>query len=173
MQATCHLCGCKHVIDDKQIGTSARVRFRCTQCGQPSEVDIGQDMNRTTVSFVKADVVPFVEPTAIGDQSGLALPSDKTIVLNVVAGKSNGVNHTLDRPRVIIGRVGADLPVDDSEVSRWHCAVEVQDHEVRLRDLDSRNGVYIGNERVKSAVLQHASEFRVGSTVFRVSITPK
>jgi predicted Zn finger-like uncharacterized protein len=173
MQATCTHCGARHVLDDKQIGTHKRVRFKCAQCGQPSEVDIAQDANRTSISFVRADAVPWVEPTVIEGQRGLSLPADGMVSLLVIAGKSKGLAHACDRPRIIIGRLGADMAIDDAEVSRWHCAVEITGHQAQLRDLDSRNGVFVGDQRVKTAALQHESEFRIGSTVLRLLITAK
>lgn len=173
MQATCQHCDTRHVLDDKQVGGHARVRFRCTNCGQTTQVDASQDANRTSVSSVHAEAVPFVEPTVIETQRGLALPKDKSLSLHVITGKSKGLMHVLDRPRLIVGRLGADFAVEDSEVSRWHCAIEVSGDDVSLRDLDSRNGVYVRDERVKSVALQNDSEFRIGSTVFRLSIAAK
>jgi hypothetical protein len=173
MQAVCQLCGTRHVLDDRQVGAHPLVRFRCTQCGQSNDVEVAQDTNRTTLSFLKADAAPFIEPTLISQQTDLGLPADKRIQLEVVTGKSQGLRFPVERPRVIIGRLGADLAVDDPEVSRWHCAVEVHGEEIRLRDLDSRNGVYMGEERVHSAELRHASEFRIGATSVRLNITPR
>ena len=173
MQVSCQHCDSKHVLDDKQVGGHARVRFKCAHCGQTTQVDTSNDTNRTTISSVQADAVPYVEPTVIEDQRGLGLPKDKSLALHVTAGKSKGLVHALDRPRVIIGRLGADFAVEDSEVSRWHCAIEVSGEQVNLRDLDSRNGVYVGDQKIKTSVLKHESEFRIGSTVFRLSIAPK
>ena len=51
--------------------------------------------------------------------------------------------------------------------------MEVTGDEVQLRDLDSRNGVYVGDQRVKSFALKHDSEFRIGSTIMRVNISAK
>jgi len=81
--------------------------------------------------------------------------------------------YPMSKPRVVLGRGGADVEIDDPEVSRWHCAIEVKDEVVRLRDLDSTNGTYFGEERVRTAELQHLSEFRIGSTVVLLSILPK
>ncbi len=173
MQTACQHCDTRHVIDDKQIGEHSRVRFRCSNCGQTTEVDAKGDANRTFISSVKADAVPYVEPTVIDDQRGLGLPREKMLSLHVIAGKSKGLKHVLDRPRLIVGRLGADFAVEDSEVSRWHCALEVSGDQVNLRDLDSRNGVFIGEERVKNAALKDQSEFRIGSTVMRLEVAAK
>ena len=79
----------------------------------------------------------------------------------------------MSQPRVVIGRSGCDVEVNDPEVSRNHCSVEVKGDVVRLRDLDSTNGIYIEDERVRNAELQHLSEFRIGGTTILVQITPK
>lgn len=173
MQTACTHCGTKHILDDRQIGGFLRVKFRCTACNKTVQVETAHDSDRTSISFARADAVPFVEPTTVSDQRGLALPPDRVLTLKVLEGKSRGVAYTLARPRIIIGRLDADLAVDDPEVSRWHCAVEVSGSTVRLRDLDSRNGIYIGNEMVRDADLQHLSEFRIGSTRVQLTITPK
>jgi len=173
MQASCQFCDSKHILDDKHISGYTRVKFKCANCGQTTEVDLAQDSNRTTISTVRADAVPYVEPTVIEDQRGLGLPKDKLLKLAVTAGKSAGGSYVLDRPRVIIGRLGADFAVEDSEVSRWHCAIEVSGEQINLRDLDSRNGVFVRDQKIKTSPLQHDSEFRIGSTVFRLSVTAK
>ena len=173
MQATCDHCGSKHILDDRQVGSNLRVQFRCASCGQATLVNVDLDPGRTTASFVRADAVPFVEPTVVSEKRGLALPPDKVISLTVTQGSSQGLKYKLDRSRVIVGRLGADLAVNDPQVSRWHCAVEVSGEQVQLRDLDSRNGVFVNGERVYTAELKHQSEFHIGSTVIQLSITPK
>jgi len=67
----------------------------------------------------------------------------------------------------------ADVEIDDPGISRWHCAIEVKDEVVSLRDLDSTNGTYFEEERVRAAELKHLAEFRIGSTVVRLSISPR
>jgi len=88
----------------------------------------------------------------------------------VIAGPAKGLVYPISKPRVVLGRAGADVEINDPEVSRWHCAIEVNNEVVRLRDLDSTNGTYFGEERVRAAELKHLSEFRVGSTVVLLTI---
>jgi len=169
MQATCDHCGTKHVLDDRQVAGSVRVKFRCTKCGQVTRVDVASDLNRTNVS-VRADAEIFVEPTAVSDQIGLALPQGKSITLTVTEGNSKGQALLFDRPRIIIGRLGADFAIDDPEISRWHCVIEVRGDEIRLRDLDSRNGTFVGDERVRATVIKPDAEFRVGNSRLRLAV---
>ncbi len=172
MQATCDRCGTRHVLDDKQVAGSLRAKFRCSKCGEITHVEVAVDPGRTTPS-VRLDAEIFVEPTAVSDQFGLALPGDKTICLTVLDGKSQGQSFTFDRPRVIVGRLGADFAVDDPEVSRWHCVIEVRGNEIQLRDLDSRNGTFVGSQRIRTSLLLHNAEFRVGNSRLRLTIQPR
>jgi len=169
MQATCDHCGTKHVLDDRQIANSLRVKFRCIKCGQITRVEVGMDLNRTSVS-VRANAEVFVEPTAVSDQLGLGLPEGKSVVLTVTEGSSKGQTFTLDRPRIIIGRLGADFAIEDPEISRWHCVIEVRGDEVRLRDLDSRNGTFVGDKRIQAIVIRPDTEFRVGNSRVRLAV---
>jgi pSer/pThr/pTyr-binding forkhead associated (FHA) protein len=79
----------------------------------------------------------------------------------------------VDRPRIIIGRLGADFAIDDPEISRWHCVIEVCGHEIRLRDLDSRNGTFVGSQRIRTSFLMNDAEFRVGNSRLRLAIQPR
>jgi hypothetical protein len=103
--------------------------------------------------------------------SSLTLPQDKTIKISVVTGPSQGKEYDLSRPLVTIGRLGggADIEIDDAEVSRVHCAVEVRRDTILLHDMRSTNGTYLGDSRVFSARLEDRSTFRVGSTILQVS----
>lgn len=107
--------------------------------------------------------------------SGLALPKDRTITISILAGPSKGLKHLLTKPKTSIGQVGggADIEIDDPQLSRFHCVVGWTEDTVRLCDLDSANGTYVNDERIQAADLEHLSEFRVGSTWFIVAIARK
>ena len=104
---------------------------------------------------------------------GFALPKDKTIAISVIEGPSKGLTRRLVKPHVSIGRSGggADIQVDDQEVSDMHCAVAVKGNIIRLRDLDSHNGTYVENQRVSTAPLERFSEFRIGSSVLLLTVS--
>jgi pSer/pThr/pTyr-binding forkhead associated (FHA) protein len=79
----------------------------------------------------------------------------------------------LTKPRVVIGRKGADIPLNDPEISRNHCLLEVRDKYINLKDLDSTNGTFYEDERVRAAMLQDGSEFRIGESLIKVSLQKK
>ena len=81
--------------------------------------------------------------------------------------------YALAKPWVVVGRTAGDVIINDRNVSRWHCAIQVAGDVIRVRDLDSTNGTFVGADRVASADLHHLSEFRVGETVVMVTVTAK
>jgi pSer/pThr/pTyr-binding forkhead associated (FHA) protein len=107
--------------------------------------------------------------------SGLALPKDRTITISVISGRSTGSKHPLNKAKTSIGQVGsgADIEINDPQVSRLHCVVGLTEDTVRLCDLDSANGTYVNDERIQAADLEHLTEFRIGSTWLVVVVTRK
>jgi pSer/pThr/pTyr-binding forkhead associated (FHA) protein len=101
--------------------------------------------------------------------------SDKTITICVTDGRSKHKTHRLKKSRATIGRMGggADMQVDDSDVSPVHCAVAIAQEGVRIYDLESANGTYVDDEEIQMADLENLSVFRLGSTEFVVLIVPK
>ena len=102
----------------------------------------------------------------------LEIPVGQSIKICVVAGISRGMEFELSRPVMTIGRVGgkADIQIDDPEVSRLHCSVEVRRDAIILHDLRSTNGTFVGDSRVLSARLKKMSQFRIGSSYLRIDI---
>ncbi len=107
------------------------------------------------------------------DDPGLRLPENAKVVLSILSGPSKGESHTLAKPRVTLGRKGADIPVNDREISRHHCLLEVRDTFINLKDLDSTNGTFFDEERVRAAMLRDGTEFRIGVSVIRVNFQKK
>jgi pSer/pThr/pTyr-binding forkhead associated (FHA) protein len=103
----------------------------------------------------------------------LRLPVNKKVILTVLSGPSKGEKHTLTKPRIVLGRQGADVAMNDPEISRHHCLLEVRDTHINLKDLDSTNGTFYDEERVRAAMLQDGSEFRIGGSQIRVNFVPK
>lgn len=69
---------------------------------------------------------------------------------------------------LLIGRgENCDIRLNDADASREHAEVDVAFYRVRVRDLDSKNGIFIGERAVRERVLSDREEFRIGSTVLR------
>jgi DNA-binding NtrC family response regulator len=89
--------------------------------------------------------------------------------LEVIDGSDQGTVAEIDHSPALIGAAPASaLLITDDTVSRYHAEVEPFAEGVRLRDLDSTNGSFIGEDRVRDAFLENDEEFRVGRTTVRV-----
>jgi hypothetical protein len=179
MEAKCGACGARHLLDDAQLTGLESVQFSCSACRQMNVVNLLKRPERTKSttplpSFARAQGTPVVAAELMKEPPGLALPADKKISLRVVSGLASGKEFPFPKPRMIVGRAGggADIEIEDAEVSRWHCAVEVRPDSIWLRDLESTNGTYFDDERTRAALLLDGAEFRIGSTVLQISIKP-
>jgi hypothetical protein len=177
MKACCTHCGAEHSLKDGEFGGHAKVQFRCSKCGKSTVVEIKRRVDSTVVmsplpTFARAagtsanSPLPPVDPT-------LRLPATAHVILTIVSGPSKGTSHTLTKPRVILGREGADIALDDPEISRHHCLLEVRETYINLKDMDSTNGTFFEEERARAAMLQDGTEFRIGGSVIRVNFQRK
>lgn len=77
----------------------------------------------------------------------------------------NGERHPLRETGLVLGRgTEADLRVNDPGVSRRHAEFTVEGDRVRVRDLDSTNGVHVGGRKVPTAQLHDGETVRIGRT---------
>lgn len=94
------------------------------------------------------------------------------VSLKVIGGKNDGRIIKIVVPEFVIGRgETAHLRPQSDLISRAHCAILVQDGRVVLRDIESRNGTFLNEERVVGEVpLKIGDRLRVGRLEFEVLI---
>ena len=177
MQTSCVHCGQQHLLKDDLVAKHPKVQFRCTRCGQTTIVEVKRRVDETMVispmpSFGKVEPASATADLPPVDDS-LRLPEDLEIVLTVTAGPDQGLVFPLKQGRTVIGRKGSDFVLNDPEISRHHCLLEVRDSSLNLRDLNSTNGTFFEEGRVRAAVLQDGTEFRVGTSTIQIMIRPK
>jgi len=177
MQVSCTHCGTQHVLKDTELGHHPKVQFRCSKCGKTTFVELKLRPDQTVVisplpSFARANATSSnLKLPPVDD--GLRLPPTTNVVLSILSGPDKGKVHKLTKPRVVVGRQGSDVPLKDPEISRYHCALEVRETYINLKDLDSTNGTFYDKERVRAAMLRDGAEFRIGTSLIRVSFQPK
>jgi predicted component of type VI protein secretion system len=75
----------------------------------------------------------------------------------------------LVHPPAVLGRSSnADIHLADPWVSRVHCEIAWRDGELVLRDLESRHGVFLNEQRVQQAVLHPGDVLLLGVSRYRV-----
>jgi pSer/pThr/pTyr-binding forkhead associated (FHA) protein len=100
-----------------------------------------------------------------------AVGDDTRAMLRVVEGPDLGAELRLveEGRAYLLGRgTNCDLPLADEDASREHAAVVRRGSQVLLRDLGSRNGVFIGDTRLtpdRDAVWRHTTMARIGMSV--------
>jgi predicted Zn finger-like uncharacterized protein len=139
---------------------------RCAKCHNSFRV--------TTAAVKEASPVPLATEATQIDSGYLKVPADKAIALSITHGPMKGDVFHLTKVRNVLGRTaGADIVISDPKVSHEHCAVEVHDDKgtARLVDLESTNGTYVDEQKIKNCELNHLSEFRIGSTTLLFTVT--
>lgn len=98
---------------------------------------------------------------------------DVAAQLQVIAGPDAGGVHLLHGGQIRIGRsADADVPLDDPDVSRLHCAVTVTpEGRVSVADLGSTNGTTLNGTRVGTRPVRFApgALLRVGESALRLA----
>ncbi|MFI1353454.1 FHA domain-containing protein [Streptomyces sp. NPDC020898] len=93
--------------------------------------------------------------------------------LHVVAGPDAGGVHLLHGGQITIGRsADADVPLDDPDVSRLHCAVTVAaDGRIAVADLGSTNGSTLSGARLGTRPVRLApgALLRIGESALRLA----
>jgi DNA-binding NtrC family response regulator len=91
------------------------------------------------------------------------------VVVRVVAGPDRGAERLLEAGTLLVGsHPDNDLPLLDTTVSRYHAELQLLPQGVRVRDLGSRNGTFMGETRIDSALVVPGSELRLGQTRLQI-----
>lgn len=169
----CSSCGASfHMAAESLQG---RATVHCPACGLvivvPGALSRAVD-DPDTDAYVEP-VPPGDVPTAAGaSRAALFLPKDKRISIVILSGDRKSDVVVLDEPRLVIGRTGSnvDIEVPDADISRQHAAVECHGARIVLRDLASRHGTFVGEQRIDSREIEDKTEFRLGNTGFMLVV---
>ena len=171
MNVQCHACGKVHPLADDVFGNQEVYWLSCAACGQAIRVVSPKlrTLRMETTARVASPITAELSP----EGRELRLPEGQQLSLKMVEGEGKGTVFPVSKARMLIGRGNADITLNDSTASRLHCAVEVSDQEVFLRDLGSSNGTFVNDQPVAVAPLRDGSTFRVGMHVLQLVITPR
>jgi DNA-binding NtrC family response regulator len=95
----------------------------------------------------------------------------RQFVLRVTSGPDEGVAYTSAGERVTIGSAeGADLVLRDRTVSRFHCEITVNQDEVLVTDLGSRNRTLVNGVSIVAAHLHDRAVLTIGRTKLKFGL---
>ena len=191
---SCPSCKSRYKFDESKLEGHAGKKVKCPKCktviqvANPNAVATASAQAKKTAekTYTSLPVPEDDEPVEksrksgtaelnrnamLGDESALKLPTDRRFSLAVIQGNHVGEIFPITKPRVVLGRVDADITISDIEASRHHARLDILGERVLLRDLNSTNGTFMDDEKVGTATLENQSEFRIGTTVLMLIIT--
>jgi predicted component of type VI protein secretion system len=74
----------------------------------------------------------------------------------------------LRTPDTTIGRASTnDIALEDEQASRFHAVFTIDGPFVSLKDLGSRNGVFVNGQKIETQILANGDEITIGSCKMR------
>jgi hypothetical protein len=186
----CTSCHARYQYDEERFERKPAKKIKCAKCGSVFEIEnpafaakpetYAGDTTSTRREETQTRAPKPQETTAqsplperdTGPVQTPQLPRGRRLSLAIIAGADAGTVYRIEKPRVTIGRSGADLTINDGEASRQHAAIEVRDQIVLLEDLKSTNGTVVDGVKLTGPVeIQDKSEFQIGGTTLMLIVT--
>jgi predicted Zn finger-like uncharacterized protein len=184
----CTNCQARYQYNEDRFERKPSKKIKCAKCGTVFEIHnpafaskpavqdrpVAGDMtfSKREESKTAVQEPPPEEEKKTGKLIAPQMPAGKRLSLAVINGPDAGSVYRIEKPRVTIGRTGADLALNDSEISRAHAAVEIRDTTYLLEDLKSTNGTLIDGQKIAGPTeLQNQSEFQVGGSTLMLIVT--
>src|SRR4051794_1263243 len=158
----CTSCHARYQYDEDRFERKPAKKIKCAKCGSVFEIHNPAFAPKPTPSFADSTFARHDEtrtrapepeestaqaplPVTGTDprQLPVQLPVGRRISLAILAGPDAGTVYRVEKPRITIGRAGADLTINDTEASRQHAAIEVREGVITVEDLKSTNGTLI------------------------------
>lgn len=187
----CTSCHARYQYNEDRFERKPSKKIKCAKCAtvfeihnpafaeKPAPVPVPErhagDMTfarRDELKMPAQDTEPAAERHETGKMSGPQMPTGKRLSLAVINGPDAGTVYRIEKPRVTVGRTGADVALNDSEISRAHAAVEIRDTAFFVEDLKSTNGTLVEGQKITGPTeLQNHSEFQVGGSTLMLIVT--
>jgi pSer/pThr/pTyr-binding forkhead associated (FHA) protein len=100
------------------------------------------------------------------------LPEGVKASLQVVVGSDTGLRYQIKKRATVIGREGADVGLNDPDVSRKHASIEFLTRDrIILKDLRSTNGTCLNQRRISVADLKNGDAIQAGGAVINFFVS--
>ncbi|MET1087850.1 MAG: FtsK/SpoIIIE domain-containing protein [Arthrobacter sp.] len=159
--------------EDGSPGSAVAVKLSLNFATRQVTVD-GEPLQSLTVGrspLVNGAVLVDGPPNRGSHSSTRGIPVGSSVFLAVQSGPAAGTILPLGRGSFWIGRTGAELTIPDPAVSRAHARIDVSDRALTITDLDSTNGTFVDDRRVRTAAISTSSLIRCGNSTMSVVVT--
>lgn len=179
MKITCPNCQTSYNIADEKIPANG-ARANCPNCGQLLLIASGKEGEKSSSDPLSSSSGADFGRTIAYDFSEVDQSrTEVTALLEMVSGRdpfirdgfaaflreiSTGEEYPLMEASMTLGRTGADIRLNDPEVSRKHCLVKVFGDRFVISDLGSTNGTFFRGRKIMTASLEPGEAFTVGNT---------
>ncbi len=163
----CPGCRKKYRYDVARFEGKTRKKIKCPGCAHVFEIQNPETKKSvdTTTAVRASEVMDAVRDKVVDE-----FLQRKRISLAFLNGPLSGQVYKITKSPVTIGRVGADIELDDPECSRKHAEIVITSDGVMLFDLDSTNGTFMDGLRIKETKLKNQDEFTIGASVFMLIV---
>ncbi len=143
----------------------------------------GQRVSGTRI-LQRGDQIQLGETTLIleggapaNNRLATVVPKPENIVTTPISANAarlvqqvGGQIYPLNQPEIVIGReVGAEIALDDSQISRRHARLTITGNTVTIADLGSANGTFVNGRKIAGPTsLQEGDRIRIGTHDFRI-----
>ena len=186
----CTSCHARYQYNEDRFERKQSKKIKCAKCGtvfeihnpafadKPAATAMPERAHADDMTSARRDEPrpkpeePQQEKKETSQVNTPQLPTGKRLSLAVINGPDAGNVFRIEKPRVTIGRTGADVALNDSEISRAHAAVEIRDTTYFVEDLKSTNGTLVDGQKIAGPTeLQNHSEFQVGGSTLMLIVT--
>ena len=85
----------------------------------------------------------------------------------------NGIEeftYEITSEKTVIGRVSADINLEDKKISRKHAMLEIGNNAVMLRDLSTDEGLFVNDRRIVNCKLRGGEKIQLGDTILEFNM---
>ncbi|MBN1878943.1 FHA domain-containing protein [bacterium] len=169
-RSACQICGHMIYVDAEAVQAMSlrkRIQMKAKQIGEKPVMNSESDVQMTDVmgSVAQSNLTTTIA-------ADIELPEAQTTPakFTVIEGPDSGMVITMESDRLVFGRRGADVNLNDRLVSRRHAAIEAGSGRYLLKDLGSTNGTFLNGQPAGMEFLKHGDEIQLGSTLIRFTI---
>lgn len=89
--------------------------------------------------------------------------------VSIIGGPNTGTSRAIEGTMTVGSHPDAGLNLTDTTVSRYHVELTARPDGIRVRDLESTNGTYLGGARISEVIVEDQATISVGKTSLKIS----
>jgi pSer/pThr/pTyr-binding forkhead associated (FHA) protein len=133
--------------------------------------DLGREIDKEINLFKAAASLNRIPKDQKRNKGSLSILRKSKVTVQVLEGPDKGKIFPFKKGSMLVGRMGADIDLTDTDVSRKHCLFEVfSPDKIYVRDLSSTNGTTVNNRAIHSCKIKTGDLIEIGDTVLELLV---